>query len=179
MKHQRKHTLFVAAALMAVIVGSSELPAQNPEQRFKSIDLSGPRLGVTIIPQNNDSYPIMKEEGISSLVSQFGWHFEWQVVPEGGGPSFVIEFVPLVGGVEYGKIIPSATLGLGIRLPDGFEFGLGPNLMLGPTKPTTALMFTVGKSFQYGGVNIPVNLVCVTNNNGQRYGIMIGYAITR
>ena len=63
-------------------------------------------------------------------------------------------------------------------MPNGFEFGLGPNLVLG-TKATTALMFTVGKSFDYGGVNIPFNLVFVTNNDGPRLSLMFGYAITR
>ena len=42
---------------------------------------------------------------LGRMLSQFGWHFEHQVIPEGGGPQFVVEFVPLIAGVEYGKLI--------------------------------------------------------------------------
>jgi len=116
------------------------------------------------------------------MLSQFGWHFEHQVVPEGGGPRFVVEFVPLIAGVEYGKLIPSATLAMGVRMPSGVEFGLGPNLLLTKSEPdemevNTALVMAVGRSFDYGGVSVPVNLVLATNPDGNRVSVIIGYAV--
>jgi len=145
---------------------------------FSERNLSGPRLGVTLLIPGEEMKKQLAERGIKDLISQFGWHFEYQVIPDGGGPQFVVQFVPLVAGVEYGKFIPSVTLGLGIRMPNGFEFGLGPNLVAG-TDPeiSTALMMTVGKSFDFGGVSIPVNMVWVTNPRGNRASIIFGYAI--
>lgn len=170
------------ATTLILVIGSGNLLAQMqyPDEHatFKERNLEGPRLGFTYIAPGGKLAQSLTNNGMKNLLSQFGWHFEYCVVPEGGGPSFVVEFVPLLAGVEYGKFIPSATLGLGIRLPDGLEFGLGPNLMLvGEGNNATALMMTIGKSFSYGGVNLPVNLVWVTNPDGNRFSLIFGYAI--
>ena len=147
---------------------------------FLERNLSGPRLGFTTIPGEGLLTDELGKRGIGRLLSQFGWHFEYQVIPDGGGPQFVVQFVPLVAGVEYGTLIPSATLAMGIRFPEGFEFGLGPNVLVGGDKGiNTALVMAVGKSFNYGGVSIPVNLVFTTNPSGNRFSFIFGYAISR
>lgn len=142
-------------------------------------NFGGPRLGVTMVPGKSQLASEMEKKNIGMMLSQFGWHFEYQVVPDGGGPSFVIQFVPLLGGVEYGTLIPSSTLAMGVRLPSGIEFGLGPNAIITPDKVTTALVMSVGHSFDYGGVNIPLNFVFATNPNGNRFSVVFGYAIQK
>lgn len=143
-------------------------------------NLSGPRLGFTFVPGNKELAQDLKAHHMGSILSQFGWHFEYQVVPDGGGPSFVVECVPLIAAVEYGTLIPSGSIAMGIRFPGGIEFGLGPNILAGGSKKVhTALVVAVGKSFDYGGVSIPLNLVCVTSPSGNRFSFMFGYAITR
>jgi hypothetical protein len=142
-------------------------------------NFGGPRLGVTMVPGKTQLASEMEKKNIGRMLSQFGWHFEYQVVPDGGGPSFVIQFVPLLGGVEYGTLIPSGTLAMGVRLPSGIEFGLGPNAIVTPTKVTSSLVMSVGQSFNYGGVNIPLNLVFATNPNGNRISVVFGYAIQK
>jgi hypothetical protein len=141
-------------------------------------DLSGPRLGFTFRPEDDDS-----TSNVGRLVSQFGWHFETQIVPRGGGPQFIIEFIPLFAGVEYGKFAPSLSLGMGVRFPAGYEFGIGPTAAVsqsnGEYKTKSALLIAVGKSFDYGGVSIPLNLVFATNKDGTRLSIITGYAIRR
>lgn len=152
----------------------------NKPVRFAERNMGGPRLGVTYIPGKGELVQKLKENKIGNSISQFGWHFEWAVIPEGGGPSFVIEFIPLVGGVEYGKLIPSGTLAMGVRMPGGVEFGMGPNVLLGGEKViNTALVLAVGKSFNYSGVSIPVNLVFATNPAGNRVSVIFGYAIAK
>ncbi|MFZ1730903.1 MAG: hypothetical protein WBQ23_00605 [Bacteroidota bacterium] len=177
-----KKSLYIcslAAALLLLSVPNAK--AQEAEEfrkvSFAERNLGGPRLGLTFIPGGGKLSKELEKEGIRNIVSQFGWHFEWQVVPEGGGPQFVVQFVPLVAGVEYGKFLLSTTLGLGIRLPSGIEFGLGPNLLFAGQGASTALMATIGKTFNYSGVSIPINLVWVTNPDGNRLGIVVGYAI--
>jgi hypothetical protein len=147
---------------------------------FARRNLGGPRLGITYVTGEKDLWHRLDQKDMGRTLSQFGWHFEYQVIPEGGGPQFVVQFVPLVAGVEYGKLIPSATLAMGVRFPNGIEFGLGPNLMLvgGEDKATnTALVLGLGKSFNYGGVSIPLNLVYATNPDGNRVSVIFGYAI--
>jgi len=148
---------------------------------FERRNLGGPRLGITFVTGDNKLLDELRGEGMNRSLSQFGWHFEYQVIPEGGGPQFVIELVPLIAGVEYGKFIPSTSLLMGIRFPGGIEFGLGPNVLVkdGNDPVRTALVTAVGKSFNYGGVSIPLNLVYTTNPDGGRVSFMFGYAVAR
>lgn len=144
---------------------------------FKQRNLSGPRIGMTAV-LDQDQIDQMKARGMGPFISQFGWHFERQVVPLGGGPQFVVESVPMVGGVEYGEFIPSITLAMGVRFPSGAEFGLGPSLSANPTHGgSSSLVIAAGRSFDYGGVSLPVNLALSTNPHGQRLSIVLGYAI--
>ena len=170
---------FVAAGLL----GLGNLKAQSLENQneitFSDRNLGGPRLGFTYLTGSGKLADALAANKVGRLVSQFGWHFEYQVIPQGGGPSFVVQFVPLVAGVEYGTLIPSASLAMGIRFPDGFEFGLGPNLIATTGGAATALVIAVGKSVNYGGVSIPLNLVYATNPDGARISFIFGYSIAK
>jgi hypothetical protein len=145
---------------------------------FWKRSLNGPRMGFTIIPGESELHNRLESMNVGRVISQFGWHFEHQVLPSTEGPSFVIEWVPLIGGVEYGMFIPALTLAFGIRLPDGYEFGLGPNLLIGGENGVnSALVIAVGKTFNFNGVNIPVNIAYVTSPMGSRIGFIFGYAV--
>jgi hypothetical protein len=164
--------------LLFTMSGLAQIRTGFETATFYERNLSGPRLGVTLIPGSGELASKLKERGIGPTLSQFGWHFEWQVVPENEGPSFVIETIPLVAGVEYGKVVPSITLAMGVRMPSGIEFGMGPNLLFGGEKLIySALVIAVGKSFNYSGVSIPINLVFTTNPAGNRFSLIFGYAI--
>ena len=172
------------SALMGALLVGSPLRAQDgredPSQvRFSERNMGGPRLGVTYVIGENTLTRQLRKQKIGTFISQFGWHFEYQVIPDGGGPSFVIEGVPMVGGVEYGTLIPSGTLAMGIRFPNGIEFGMGPNAIVTENGVKTALVIALGKSLNYGGVSIPLNLVLATNPDGNRISFIFGYAIFR
>lgn len=149
---------------------------EEPDVSFVERNLGGPRLGITYVPGNGTLARELQKNKFGRLLSQFGWHFEYQVIPEGGGPQFVIQFIPLISGVEYSKFFPTTTLAIGVRLPNGIEFGMGPNVLFA-SSIRTALTIAVGKSMNYGGVSIPINLAVTTNPEGQRVSLIIGYAI--
>lgn len=180
-------TTYMSVAIMLVVscimASIHTLHAQSREVKeeisFAERNLGGPRLGITVTPGNSALVRKLKDKGIGTMISQFGWHFEYQVIPEGGGPSFVIQGIPFVGGVEYGTLIPSATLAMGVRLPSGIEFGMGPNALITPTGVSTSLVLALGKSFNYGGVSIPLNLAVATNKDGNRISFVFGYAIAK
>ena len=149
---------------------------------FSKRNLGGPRFGVTVVPGSGTLVDELENQDMGRVLSQFGWHFERQVIPEGGGPQFVVEFVPLLAGVEYGKFIPNLTLAMGVRTPGGIEFGMGPNIFFSKTledevEAKTSLTMAIGKSYNYGGVSIPVNLAYTTNPEGNRFSLIVGYAI--
>ncbi len=158
------------ASLVAVALAARPANAQRPE--LEQISLSGPRLGVTYV-----TGPVgrakLAEHDLDPLISQFGWHFEQVVRPRSGGPLFVIEEVLLIGAVDQGTAIPSATVLLGIRMPSGFEFGMGPNA----TPVGTGLAIGIGKSLQYGGVSLPLNLAVVRSPGALRISFIFGYAL--
>jgi len=170
--------VLLAAGLMSLFATHVVAQAKIEEEQFKFAErnLGGPRLGITYVVGEGRLAKELKGHGFGRLLSQFGWHFEYQVIPEGGGPQFVIQFAPLISGVEYSRIFVTTTLAIGVRLPDGIEFGMGPNLLLSDN-PRTALTIAVGKSFNYGGVSIPVNIALTTNPDGQRISLIVGYAI--
>lgn len=173
----------IVVAIILALLQTTTVNAQTKTQdevTFEQWNLGGPRLGMTYVPGNGTLKQALHDKQIGSALSQFGWQFEYLVIPEGGGPSFVVQFVPLVAGVEYGTLIPSASLALGVRMPDGIEFGLGPNLLVGGSKGvSTALVMAIGKSFNYGGVSIPLDIVVATNPDGNRVSLIFGYAIKK
>ncbi len=169
------------AAMLTVILSPFQLSlAQNPPSVVTERNLSGPRLGMTYVGGNGSLAEALRSKDMGRWISQFGWHSEHQVTPIGGGPSFVVEFIPMVTGVEYGQFIPSVSLAMGIRLQSGFEFGLGPNVLIGGKDVmNTAIVLALGKSFDFQGVSIPVNVAFVKSPVGNRLGLIFGYAIQR
>lgn len=182
-----KSLLKIAVAITTgmVIFGSvQQLEAQSQwdteRTRLNEVNLGGPRIGLTVVPGSNSLTRRLEEAGIGRLISQFGWHFERTIAPRGGGPAFVIQCIPLIAGVEYGTMIPGATAAVGIRMPTGIEFGMGPNILLGGEKGINpSLIIGIGKTFHYDGVHLPVNFAVSTSPSGQRFTLLIGYAIER
>jgi len=87
----------------------------------------------------------------------------------------VVEEVFMLGAVEQNTVVPAATLLLGIRFPNGFEFGMGPNA----TPIGTALAIGVGWRLEYGGVAVPFNVALVTSPGALRISLLTGYALRR
>jgi len=135
-------------------------------------------MGVTYLMSNSN---VMKKtlQTDVPIMSQFGWQFEWGTYPLSGGPAFVFELVPFFSGVEYGYFIPSINTIIGIRLPSGFEFGMGPNIAIGVNDKafSTSLTLAIGKTFNFDGVYLPFNLACVTGRYGSRLSFIFGYAL--
>jgi len=190
---KRRITTLALAAVTTLIVATAGVKAQDigvaiptlqapPPQSAVALarrNLGGPRLGITYILGDGKLYQDVKAHDMDRIISLFGWHFEHQIIPEGGGPQFVIQVVPMIGGVEYGLVMPVTALAMGVRFPNGFEFGMGPELRLSEEGLETALVVGIGKTFDYSGVSIPVNLVFTRNNDGVRVSTIFGYAIQK
>jgi hypothetical protein len=160
----------LAITLLGLALGGQSVLAQRPELIRRSME--GPRMGLTYV-SGRSAEDMLREHGLDRLMSQFGWHFEQQVVPSGRGPAFVIEQLVLVGAVEQRAVVPSFTFLMGIRTPSGFEFGMGPNL----SPVGSALAVGIGKTINYGGVSLPINFAVVRSPGAVRTTILIGYAI--
>ena len=146
---------------------------QSPDDAIldEPIRLDGPRIGFTILSANVLDKARESIPDLNPFLTQFGWQFESRLFRLPNGVSGLVELVPLVGGLEQGKFLPSVSGLLGMRGAKGFEFGIGPNL----TPLGTNLVLAVGTSFRSNGINFPVNLAVVPGNGGTRISLMFGF----
>ena len=138
--------------------------------------LAGPRVGVTMITPGSFSSIIrgdvsmfsdqVREEWTGSTgkygaaITQYGWQWESRFA-DGGDITGVVEWIALVGGMEKGMFLPSASSMVGLRTAKGIEFAIGPNLSLGGI----AMVFGAGYNFKFGKLNVPVNIAYVPSMN--------------
>jgi hypothetical protein len=99
-----------------------------------ALNLSGPRMGVTFFTgEVAKIYQRPKSEGgfdALPIMSQFGYQFEVKYLNEGSVQA-LFEFIPVITGLDQGRIIPSITALSGIRSnKNGFEFAFGPNIFI-------------------------------------------------
>lgn len=164
------------------------LAATNLVPRLR---LGGPRMGATYVA-SGPAYDYLKAEGIPPLLTQFGWQFETRFFQTAAGHQGMLEFVPMVGGLEQGRFIPSFSTLMALRMPSGFEFGLGPQFYPRVNATTyvngtgekftsfdrgfgTAVVLALGKNFRAGEINFPVNLAVVPAIDGIRASLVVGF----
>ena len=135
--------------------------------------LSGPRFGVTFLTtQMRDS---LKSHSINvgPVISQFGWQFERQFLGNSEGVTAVSEWVFLVGGLDQGTFLPSISWLVGMRGPNGTEFGVGPNV----SAAGASLVIAAGITHRAGALNVPINLAVVPSRDGTRIGLLTGFTM--
>ena len=123
-----------------------ESALNNPETAV--INNNGPRLGVTAVVGGSTQIlmadPRTGGFGYSlPALTSFGYQFE-QVFVNSGDFQALFEFIPLIAGLEYGRVIPSANVLMGMRNSrTGWEFAVGPNF----TTTVTAEGYMQGENF--------------------------------
>ena len=163
---------FALAALTAPAFAQSGKEAPPP---VKTLELSGPRLGVTMISEGVQARLQERDISVGSAISQFGWQFERQFYSKQGGVTALQEWVPLVGGLDQGVVIPSLSWLVGIRTAEGAEFGVGPNV----TPAGVALVVSAGVTFKTGALNVPMNFAVVPTRDGTRVSLLTGFTLRR
>lgn len=149
---------------------NNQEPASQEQQIVVPIKLSGPRFGLTYIGPG-ELADRLKQEEISQLITQFGWQFEKSFFSLPSGVQGLVEGVVLVGGIEQNTFLPSASMLIGVRNKNGFEFGVGPNASLAGF----AMTFAAGVTFRSNEINFPVNFALVPSEGGLRFSILAGF----
>ncbi|CAI8222686.1 MAG: Uncharacterised protein [Cryomorphaceae bacterium] len=138
--------------------------------------LAGPRVGITMITSGSlaslvrGDVPFFSDDvrkewtgstgKYGAAISQYGWQWESRFA-DGGDITGIVEWIALVGGMEKGMFLPSASSMVGLRTAKGIEFAVGPNLSLGGI----AMVFGAGYNFKFGKLNVPVNIAYVPSMN--------------
>lgn len=141
----------------------------DEDSAYNDVHLGGPRLGFTVLTAG--AADKAGEHNIKPFLTQFGWQFETRVFRLPNGTAGLVEFVPLIGGLEQNKFVPSLNALVGIRGPKGFEFGLGPNV----TPISASIALAIGTTYRSHGINFPVNLAVVPGNGGARISLLLGF----
>ncbi len=153
--------------------------------KIKPKSFGGPRIGVTMIT-NGTITEKLEYAGKRPVLTQFGWQFEKRLFTLNNGLSGVLEFVPLIGGVEQNlfQLSASALIGLrGIGKKNLFEVAIGPNL----SKTGMGVVIAAGANFNKENVNFPVTIAYVptvgnkdmasgkTYFTGHRISLLVGF----
>lgn len=162
--------MFIACAAPSYAQSGSTAPGVA-----KTLELSGPRFGVTMLSDGVIEKLAERDIEIGSTISQFGWQFEKQFYNGGNGVTALNEWVALVGGLDQGVVIPSISWLVGLRTKEGAEFGLGPNL----TPAGAALVVSAGVTFRAGVLNVPMNFAVVPSKSGTRVSVLTGFTLRR
>lgn len=118
---------------------------------------SGPRIGFTYLGEGQVSDWI-NDQGKNPFVTQIGWELESRIFTSGNGIAAVVEYMGLVGGMEQGLIMPSASILLALRGPEGMEFAVGPNYFYYDTYYLFGMEFSAGTTLQFSDIYLPINL---------------------
>jgi hypothetical protein len=178
-QNDRRRTRLVAVlglVLCARLAASGPVAAQAlPPPIANIIDMSGPRVGLTILTPGSVDALRDRDIDIHPVVSQFGWQFERRLYTNGDGLTTLTEWVPLISGLDQGLALPSLNWLAGLRTRSGAEFAVGPNLSaLG-----VGLVLAAGVTVRTGALNVPFNVAVATSRSGPRISIMTGFNVRR
>ena len=160
----KKTTLLITSLLITFNLYSQiqYTPTNSGNQNFIK-NLSGPRIGFTIITNGDLKDELVSEFGLtSSIITQFGYQFEKQIMGD-ENLAGLVEGIIFLGGLERGLFLPSLSGMFGARFSSGYEFAVGPNLSLGGA----GLVLGFGKTIQAGNINIPINFAWVPSTSRQ------------
>ena len=151
------------------------VPRPVGEPLVSDDDRSGPRLGVAyLIGGSVTAEEIGKP--VAPVVSLFGWQLERQFRTGTMGSTLpMTEVIVLVGGMEQGAFLPSASWLVGLRQPNGWEVGVGPTL----TGAGVQLVAAAGVTRSLGNVNVPVNLAVAPGRRGASISVTTGFNVKR
>jgi hypothetical protein len=167
-----------AADATAVFAQVPEIPDSMRAPVLPRQHLSGPRFGFTTFTGDVATYrnQVMDK---SSIMSQFGWQFETQIVSTRSGNQALMEWVVLVGGVEQDELNLSLSWLAGYRLPNGIELGVGPNVSVNKDsdEPTTSMVIAGGATMPFGELHVPINIAVAFAEGGPRITTLFGWII--
>jgi hypothetical protein len=156
-------------------VAASAQSVIDPPGYTKTVNLSGPRFGMTALSPGVVDELQKRSITVSSNISQFGWQFEKQFYTRESGVAAVNEWVFLLGGLDQGVALPSLSWMVGLRTREGAEFGIGPNI----TPAGVALALAAGVTFRAGNLNVPMNVAVVPSKVGTRLSVLTGFNMRR
>jgi hypothetical protein len=162
-------------SLLGIVAPLGAQTVISPPPLAKTVDLSGPRFGVTSLSEGVVAKLQERSIAVRPMIAQFGWQFEKQFYSKDSGVAFVNEWIGLVGGLDQGVVLPSGSWLVGLRTREGTEFGIGPNV----TPAGVGLVLAAGVTLRTGIMNVPMNIAVVPSQAGTRVTFLTGFSMRR
>lgn len=166
-------TLITALPASAQVQITTSQNVNVPPPLPRTVSLAGPRFGFTSLSPGVTAKLADRGIDVGPLVSQFGWQFERSFFTRGSGVAAISEAVVLIGGLEQSVALPSVSWLVGLRTPQGAEFGIGPNI----TPAGVALALAAGVTFRSGSLNVPMTIAVVPSKSGVRVSVLTGFTM--
>jgi hypothetical protein len=157
---------------------TQEAPAVPEAQRIKKRPrqkLSRPRFGFTTF--TGDLAAQRQDANLESIMAQFSWQWETQILSQTGGNQALMEWVLLVGVVEQNEFNTLLGWFTGYRLAGGVEIGVGPNFSMTKEadKIITSMVVAAGATLPLGNFYLPINLAVGIAKGGPRLTGLTGW----
>jgi hypothetical protein len=169
--------LFLGGSPVSAQATRPEMPADQQVKKLPRQNLSGPRFGFTTF--TGETADLRGQADLEPIMSQFGWQFETQIVSMTGGSKALMEWLVLVGGVEQDEMNLSVAWLAGYRLPNGVEFGVGPNLSYNKDSEdtTSSMVVAAGATMPFGDLYVPLNVAVAFADGGPRITTLLGWIV--
>ncbi len=164
--------LAVLAAADEAEAAAEEVSPEVEGPARKRIQSAGPRVGLVIVT-GNDAKTLKDEYDVAPVLTVVGWQFEYQYAAAEFGPVGLVEFVPLIAGMEQSQFIPTVNVLVGMRTASDNEFGIGANIS--PGENVVGLTVSVGKTFRADGMSLPMNFAVVSVKDSLRISFTMGW----
>ena len=135
---------------------------------------AGPRMGMVYVT-GEAADQLEAAYGLGPVLTTIGWQFEYQYASVEGGPTGLVEFIPLVTGLESELSLVSMNVLFGVRSPTEWEFMVGPYI----SETGHGMTFAVGKTARMGRMAMPMNLGITGTAEGPRVSFTFGWNIGR
>jgi len=169
-------TLITVCVFSMLTVAQDDTEQSSTSRQAKSIKLAGPRAGITFI--GGELGKQMRDNNITTFVSQVGWQFETRFFETRDGLQGLFEVVTLLSGFETSATAVSGSLLVGFRTRNGFEAGVGPSLS-SANGGTNSFILAVGHTYKSDNVYIPVNFAVDPSPNAVKYTFLIGFILKK
>ena len=160
-----------ASIIASLLILALATPVAAQPGILNIVGTIGPKVGLTFV-EGELADQLRREYDKGPIVLQFGWQVEGRFPVSPGGAAGYTALMPLVGGLDQGKILPSITWLSGVRGARGARIAIGPTMSLaGPTVTLSA-----GLTKRFGNLYLPIDLAVQFMEKGTTVSLLIGFS---
>jgi hypothetical protein len=166
--------LIRCSLLLLLLPALTVRPAAAQSEERALTTRTGPRFGVSFATGRNADI-LEHDWDARSAMLQIGWEIEAEFGAGASRVSGVSSLLPLIGGFDHGRLLPSLTWLVGIKTAKGTRICFGPDLSL--TGAGLAVALSTARTSS--SLAVPGTVCVVFGENGVRLNLLTGFTTGR